>query len=253
MRKLALFLLLGVLAVAGAQAQQVTTPSNTAIVGAYNTSPPTLSTGKYGLVQVDSAGNLKVNVAAGGGSGGTSSSFDAAFPATGTAIGISDGTNMKSWLTALALGDGVNGNNTGAVAPWLYNGTTWDRARGDATNGAWVNVTKTVPIGGVSTAQTSAAASSLVAKAAAGSVISITGSAVSGSYIMVFDATSAPIDGAVAPLKCWGPMAAAGPFAFSWGAGPILTMSTGITVVSSSTGCFTKTATNANFISVEYQ
>lgn len=76
----------------------------------------------------------------GGGSsgGGTSSAFDAAFPANGTAIGISDGTNMKSWLAAIALADGVNGNNTGAVAPWLWNGTTYDRASGTAALGQYV-------------------------------------------------------------------------------------------------------------------
>jgi len=108
-------------------------------------------------------------------------------------------------------------------------------------------------LAGVTTAQTSAAASSLVAKASAGSVVSISGSAASGSYIMLFNATTAPADGAVTPLKCWGPMAAAGPFVFSWGVGPVLAMSTGATVVSSSTGCFTKTAVNAPFISVEYQ
>jgi hypothetical protein len=116
-----------------------------------------------------------------------------------------------------------------------------------------MSVKQTGPVPGVTTAQTGAAASSLVAKASAGSVVSISGSAVSGSFIMIFNATSAPADGAVTPLKCWGPMAAAGPFAFGWGPGPVLTMSTGITVVSSSTGCFTKTATNAAFIAVEYQ
>src|SRR6185437_1121259 len=31
-------------------------------------------------------------------------------------IGISDGTNAQNWLAAIALGDGVNRNNTGAVA-----------------------------------------------------------------------------------------------------------------------------------------
>lgn len=51
----------------------------------------------------------------GGGGGGTSSLFGAAFPTSGTAIGLSDGTNM------LAL-------------------------RGDATNGAWVNLKASVPI-----------------------------------------------------------------------------------------------------------
>jgi len=71
-----------------------------------------------------------------GGGGGTSSAFDAAFPANGTAIGISDGTNMKAWLAAIALADGVNGNNTAAVASWLWNGSTYDRARG-STSGAF--------------------------------------------------------------------------------------------------------------------
>jgi hypothetical protein len=107
----------------------------------------------------------------GGGGGGASSSFNAAFPATGTAAGLSDGTNMKSWLTASALADGVNGNNTGAVASWLYNGTTWDRARGDATNGAWVNVKASALPSGAATAANQA----LILAAVQGDVPSVTG------------------------------------------------------------------------------
>lgn len=38
---------------------------------------------------------IKVNVVAGGGAGGTSSTFGAAFPGPGTAVGFSDGTNMR--------------------------------------------------------------------------------------------------------------------------------------------------------------
>lgn len=49
-------------------------------------------------LEVDSSNNLMVNVAAGGGSGGTSSTFGVAFPGTGTAAGASDGTNMKPLL-----------------------------------------------------------------------------------------------------------------------------------------------------------
>lgn len=49
------------------------------------------------------SGNLNVNVAAGGGAGGTSSTFGAAFPGTGTAIGLSNGTNM---VPALADSNG---------------------------------------------------------------------------------------------------------------------------------------------------
>jgi hypothetical protein len=121
------------------------------------------------------------------------------------------------------------------------------------SSGNQLHTDLTTPIPGVTQAATSAAASSLVAKASPGSLISVSGSAVANSFIMIFNATSAPADGAVSPAKCWGPMAATGPFAFGWGPGPVLTLSTGITIVSSSTGCFTKTATNANFIAAEFQ
>jgi hypothetical protein len=57
---------------------------------------------------------------------------------------MSDGTNAQNWLAALALGDGVNGNNTGAVATWLWNGTTYDRARGTVAGGMLVNVSNTL-------------------------------------------------------------------------------------------------------------
>jgi hypothetical protein len=44
---------------------------------------------------LDASGYLQVNVAAGGGSGGTSSSYGSAVPSTGTAAGFSDGTNLQ--------------------------------------------------------------------------------------------------------------------------------------------------------------
>lgn len=72
--------------------------------------------GTLQAVSLDSSGNLNVNVAAGGGSGGTSSSFGAAFPATGTAVGASDGTNMQG----LQVESSTNKNLKVAV----YNGTT---------------------------------------------------------------------------------------------------------------------------------
>lgn len=61
----------------------------------YNSVAPTLTNGQQAGLQLDSAGNLKVNVVTGGGAGGgTSSSFGSAFPATGTAAGMSQGGNM---------------------------------------------------------------------------------------------------------------------------------------------------------------
>jgi hypothetical protein len=105
----------------------------------------------------------------------------------------------------------------------------------------------------VSHVQTSAAGSSLVAKNSPGTLVRIDGSLATGAFVMLFDATTAPADGAVTPLKCWGPYTGAQGFTITWGVGPMLSMATGITIVSSSTGCFTKTATNFVFVSVEYQ
>lgn len=82
----------------GTQYQELATTApgtGTLSLGRYKSSAPTLTDGQlYGL-QLDASGNLKINVVAGGASGGTSSSFSAAFPSTGTAAGATDGTNMQ--------------------------------------------------------------------------------------------------------------------------------------------------------------
>lgn len=62
--------------------------------GQFNSSPITLTTTQQAALQVDASGFLKVNVAAGGASGGTSSTFGATFPGTGTAAGMSQAGNM---------------------------------------------------------------------------------------------------------------------------------------------------------------
>lgn len=68
------------------------------VAGVYNASAPTASTGQRVPLQVDAAGNLKINIVAGAAAGGTSSNFNAAIPGTGTMVGASDGTNMKPIL-----------------------------------------------------------------------------------------------------------------------------------------------------------
>lgn len=65
------------------------------IAGVYNSSPPTLSSGQRNSVQLDASGFLKVNVAAGGAAGGTSSTIGAAAPGIATAVGATDGTNLR--------------------------------------------------------------------------------------------------------------------------------------------------------------
>lgn len=111
---------------------------------------------------MDTSGNLCTS-GSGGGGGGTSSTFGAAFPATGTAIGMSQGGNMVA-LNGLAgnllvncnvgcSGGSFNNNadnvatsaTNGQAAAWgyLWDGTTWDRAPGNSTTGALVNVSNT--------------------------------------------------------------------------------------------------------------
>jgi hypothetical protein len=89
------------------------------------------------FLHLDSNGYLEVNVETGGGSGGgTSSLFGAAFPTSGTAIGLSNGTNM---LSATAFSNATSGiatssSNLGTAAfNYAFNGTTWDQVM-DATS-----------------------------------------------------------------------------------------------------------------------
>lgn len=107
-------------------------------------------------------------------------------------------------------------------------------------------------------AQTSALASNLVAKAAAGTLYSFNVSAdttlnASTWYVMIFDAASLPADGAVTPAKCYAMPAGAPTASGLFGAGGV-TFSSGIVIGVSTTGCFTKTAsTHALFIGADYQ
>lgn len=82
--------------VAGPVASASSNSTNPVKVGAaYNTSAPTYTNGTLTDLQADASGNLKVNVVAGGGAGGTSSTVNSAVPTIATAIGFSDGTNLQ--------------------------------------------------------------------------------------------------------------------------------------------------------------
>ena len=120
----------------------------------------------------DLAGTMRTTVGGGGG-GGTSSTFGAAFPATGTASGWSDGTNMQGarvfdedtgvgtqyvagatlrcsaaggsteCLPATAIdADGVVNQTSTYIhgMGYMYNGVTWDRIRGTIAGGLLVNI-----------------------------------------------------------------------------------------------------------------
>ena len=95
-------------------------------------------------------------------------------------------------------------------------------------------------ITGLTPVVSSAAEASKVFKASAGNLYAyqVTTGAAAG-YVMIFNATSAPVDGAVTPVKCVAVPAGA---TVGVTVTPPEAFSTGITAVFSTTGCFTKTA-----------
>lgn len=95
---------------------------------------------------------------------------------------------------------------------------------------------------GITRIVSAAAESNHVLKGSAGNLygVYVTTGATAG-YLLVFNATSAPVDGAVTPSEClWAP--ANSTTFLNFNPGPPAIFSTGITAVFSSTGCFTKTA-----------
>lgn len=109
--------------------------------------------------------------------------------------------------------------------------------------------TQPISIAAVTPIASAAAESSHVIKGSAGTLYDwhATIGAVAG-YVMIFNAASAPADGAVTPIFCYA--VAAFNTVFNTGQVPT-TFSTGITMVFSSTGPFTKTASATAFFSAK--
>lgn len=148
-----------------ASTQNGATPTNGQLaMGQFNTTPTTITSGNVSPFQLDSAGNLLVNVKAGGGSGGTSSSFSTTFPSTGTAAGAeylsSPPTLTSGQMVALQVTSAgslhttvdntltAGNTNADAVATgtlnaspvqgygFVFNGTSWDRMRSATQTGS---------------------------------------------------------------------------------------------------------------------
>lgn len=127
----------------------VTTPSIGG--GEYNSTPPTLTNGQTDAVQFDSRGNQKVAIT------GSDSATGVQAQATGA-----DGS-----------GNTINGLRTIAYLQY-FNGTTWDRARGDTTG--LYTVDKGVPTIAAGQITVAATATSIVAARAGRSKVTIVNS-----------------------------------------------------------------------------
>lgn len=187
--------------------------NGTMALGQFNTTPTTITSGNMSPVQLDSAGNLLVNVKAGGGSGGTSSTFGSAFPSTGTALGLTNGTNMVGWSATTNYGTAPSAIAVPAVNAFITNananGQTTMSASAPVTiasnQSAVPTTTATATTGGASTSKLIAAnttnATSL--KASAGTLYGIqafNNSATIG-YLKLYNKASSPTVGTDTPVK----------------------------------------------------
>lgn len=199
--------------------------SGVATGGVFNTALPTLSNGASSVLQLGVNGGLLVNLA-----GARSTGIDAV--ANAVIIPLAASSSAAAFL---------------ATAPYNFNGTTWDRVRGD-TNGTYVVASPSAAAAvGITPVVTSVAAGSLVVKATPGNLYSVQiGTAGSAGFLMMFNATSAPADGTVTPVFC---KAVAANTTAEFPLIPPAAFSTGITAVFSTTGCFTKTISATAFIS----
>ena len=97
-------------------------------------------------------------------------------------------------------------------------------------------------------ASNAAVASSYVAPQSFVSGVNVVSGASAG-YVLIYDAVSAPADGAVTPARCL-PIAANAGLEINWRAAPIW-FRNGVVVVFSTTGCFTQTSSATAFIAVD--
>jgi hypothetical protein len=111
--------------------------------------------------------------------------------------------------------------------------------------------------GGSTHAQSSALAANLVVKATAGTLYSFevnADSTLSGAawWVMIYDATSAPGDGAVTPAKCYGIPSGTTQMGATFASSGV-NFTSGMVIGVSTTGCFTKTASTHAFIGADFQ
>jgi hypothetical protein len=104
---------------------------------------------------------------------------------------------------------------------------------------------------GITAVLSAAAEANHILKGSPGNLYNAYATSTVAGYLLIFDATTAPADGAVTPKDCIpGALTQSGIYAASinYNPGPVEIFTTGITASWSSTGCFTKTASATAFI-----
>lgn len=267
MRKLLAALLLALLLIPSASGAQQK------VLGVATTAAPTYSTNTWSPFSMDLAGNLRVNVTAGGATGvaqgsttsGQLGSLMQCATTTTNPTYVNGTTNPCDTDTAgnLRVTGGVaQGSTTSGQLGSLIMGAvlasdpSYTTAQTNSatlrTNGhLTVEIApSSLSVSGITASANAAAGSNVVLKAGAGNLYSFevtTGA--SAGLVYVFNATSLPGNGAITPVKCY---AVAANSTFDKSFGPPLALATGITVgFGTGTNCFSLTASATAFISGE--
>lgn len=211
------------------------TAKSVSVGGEFNTTPTVITNGQKGNIQLNASSEIVSQL-----------------------VGVSNGgaDGLANTLAFAGLTTAPASQRLFASTSYLFNASLWDRPRsiqGADGTGLGVVAMHESPNSNVNAGivpqVTSTVASSLVAKASAGNLYAL--NVVSGAsqgYVMLFNATSAPADGTVTPTKVW-VLAANSSLNFEFS--PPIRLSTGITLVYSTTGPFSKTASATAFISAD--
>lgn len=131
----------------------------------------------------------------------------AAVKTSTTLAGVSDGTNQQPIIAPIALGDGVNGNNSVSVGGFVWNGASWDRMPGGTTGVAVKQATASnlnatvVGTGTFATQSAITAASGSIASGAVSSGAYASGSLASGAVVDITNLSTPVTAGAATATK----------------------------------------------------
>jgi hypothetical protein len=209
----------------------------------YDLYPPGLAGPYTWIALIGSGGATVVYVEAGMGTPPAALASSGGGGGGGGAVTVADGADVALGLTTQAPAS-VPTSGTGATLIELTKALVNLINTNTVTLGP-ATAANSVPItpGAITPVVSAAAESSHVLKASAGNFYSAyaTNLTTTAGFLLIFNATSAPADGAVTPLACV-PLPASGNGSINNKPGPYQVYSTGITaVVSSAATCFTKT------------
>jgi hypothetical protein len=208
---------------------------NVVVIASCGTVPTTLPAGTGYSIFTDQNGNLCMNGSV------------TVTPSGNTAVIGPTADGSPATTPPVLIGGTSDGTATGTVDVWKVTA---------AGVGYVNNAPSAASDAGLTPVTTSALAANQIVKASAGNLYSFEVSADStlsaaAWWVMIYNATSAPVDGAVTPLKCYAMPLGVTNYAAAF---PVpIAFSTGITIGVSTTGCFTKTASTHAFISGDAQ